>query len=263
MSRYLPAILGVLVIVALTIPQVMMSDRFAGTNFTADQQAKLLKNVPDRIGDWVGQDMEITQEVRRTAGATGAISRIYRNTRTGDQVTLWLIVGHARPVSAHTPNVCYAGSGFVQRAPENSLHPFVFPGQEEAPFWTNTFVKEDTTGRQLIRVFWSWYNPLEENQEGVRWQAAKNSRWQFGNTRALFKMYFTSVMRDQKETAEESPCARFARDFLPVVNEALAQIDNGSPDAAAASAAQSNDAVPETTEATETPSTTEAPATPN
>jgi hypothetical protein len=261
MSRYVPAILGVLVIVGLTIPQIMMSDRFAGSNFTADQQAKLLENVPDKIGDWVGEDMEVTQEVRRTAGATGAISRAYRNTRTGDQVNLWLIVGHARPVSAHTPDICYGSSGFVQRAPENSLHPFAFPGQEEAPFWTNTFVKEDTTGRQLIRVFWSWYNPMdEERQDGVYWQAAKNPRWQFGNTRALFKMYFTSVMRDQKETAEESPCARFARDFLPVVNEALAQINSGSPDAPAASAegaADSNEAAPEKT------ATTEAPETPN
>ena len=94
-----------------------------------------------------------------------------------------------------------AGSGFVQRAPENSLHPFAFPGQAEAPFWTNTFVKEDITGRQLVRVFWSWYNPLDEDaQKGmVHWQAAKNPRWHFGNTRALYKMYFTSVMSDPKK----------------------------------------------------------------
>ena len=49
MSRYLPAILGVLVIVGLTIPQILMTDRFAGSNFTADQQAELLKNVPERV----------------------------------------------------------------------------------------------------------------------------------------------------------------------------------------------------------------------
>src|SRR5262245_25254287 len=230
MSRYLPAILGVLVIVGLTIPQFLMTDRMADSNAIADAQAKLLDYDPKKFGDWTSDDTEITQEVRRTAGATGAISRTYRNSRTGDQVSLWLIVGHARPVSAHTPNVCYAGSGFVQRAPENSLHPFAFPGQPEEPFWTNTFVKEDTTGRQLVRVFWSWYNPLdEEAQQGkVHWQAAKNARWQFGNTRALYKMYFTSVMRDPKETTEESPCSRFARDFLPIVDKALAQVDGKS-----------------------------------
>src|SRR5262245_24521154 len=230
MSRYLPAILGVLVIVGLTIPQFLMTDRMADSNAIADAQAKLLDYDPKKFGDWTSDDTEITQEVRRTAGATGAISRTYRNSRTGDQVSLWLIVGHARPVSAHTPNICYAGSGFIQRAPENSLHPFAFPGQPEAPFWTNTFTKEDGTGRQFIRVFWSWYNPMDEDakQGVVRWQASKNARWQFGNTRALFKMYFTNQMRDPKETTEESPCSRFARDFLPVVNAALSQNSSGA-----------------------------------
>jgi hypothetical protein len=87
---------------------------------------------------------------------------------------------------------------------------------------TNTFVKEDYTGRRLIRVFWSWYNPSAEGP--VRWQAPKNARWHFGNTRALFKMYFTAEMRDPKETTEESPCSRFARDFLPIVDRALSNV---------------------------------------
>lgn len=236
---YLPAVLGVLVIVGMTIPQVMMTDRFAGSNFSADQQATLLEKVPEKFGDWVGVDTEITNEVRRTAGAVGAISRVYRNSRTGDTVKLWLIVGHARPVSAHTPNVCYQGSGFIQRAPENSLHPFAFPGQDEAPFWTNTFVKEDATGRHIERVFWSWYNPMDGMEEGkVRWQAAKNPRWQFGNTRALFKMYFASEMHDTRETTEDSPCVRFARDFLPIVNSALADVTSGKEGKPAAAADQ-------------------------
>jgi hypothetical protein len=37
-------------------------------------------------------------------------------------------------------------------------------------------------------------------------------------------MYFTSEMRDPKETTEESPCSRFARDFLPIVNTALSSV---------------------------------------
>jgi hypothetical protein len=225
MSRYAPAILGVLVIVGLTIPQIVMTDRFAESNVIAEEQAKLLANVPMKFGDWVGEDLQVTSVVRQVAGAVGALSRVYRNKRTGDEVNLWLIVGHARPICGHTPNICYPSSGFIQRASENSLHPFTFPGQPEAPFWTNTFTKEDLTGRQFVRVFWAWYNPLDEDaQHGkVRWQAVKNPRWQFGNTRALFKMYFTNQMRDPRETTEDSPCSRFARDFLPVVGQALSQ----------------------------------------
>jgi hypothetical protein len=227
MSRYLPIVLGVLVIVGLTIPQIVMSDRFASTNVSAAQRAELLKKVPKKIGDWHGEDMAVDPNVRKTAGAVGAVSREYRNIRTNEKVNLWLIVGHARAIaiSSHTPNVCYPASGFEQRAPDNSLYPMEFPGVPRAPFWTNTFFKEDFTGRRLVRVFWSWYNPQSEDNKGkVAWEAPENSRRQFGNTRALYKMYFSSEMRDLSETAEKSACLRFAREFMPIVNEALAEV---------------------------------------
>ncbi len=226
MSRYWPIVLGVLVIVGLTIPQIRMTDRFADANVTALQRADLLKNVPKTIGNWQGEDMPVEETVRDTAGVVGpAISRVYRNSRTGETVDLWLIVGHGRAISGHTPNICYRSAGFEMRAPESSLYPMVFEGQPEAPFLTNTFFKEDVTGRRLVRVFWSWYNPeTDEDLSTVEWEAPSNARWYFGNTRALYKMYFTSEMRDPMETAEESPCLRFARDFLPVVNKALAVV---------------------------------------
>jgi hypothetical protein len=37
-------------------------------------------------------------------------------------------------------------------------------------------------------------------------------------------MYFTSEMRDPGETAEQSPCLRFAREFLPEVEKALGEV---------------------------------------
>jgi hypothetical protein len=225
MSRYLPIALGVVTIVVLTGIQFVMTDRLSGSNVTAEQRAELLKNVPLNIGNWHGEDMPVNETVRDTAGAVGAVSRVYRNVRTGESVDLWLIVGHGRAISGHTPNICYRASGFDMRAPESSLYPMVFPGQDEAPFLTNTFFKEDLTGRRLIRVFWSWFDPSNEKHGGkVVWEAPTNARWYFGNTRALYKMYFTSEMRSPEETAEESACLRFAREALPVINKALATV---------------------------------------
>jgi len=248
MSRYVPIVLGVFTIVGLTIPQFIMTDRWADTNVTAVQRAKLLQNVPTTIGNWHGEDMSVDESVRDTAGATGAISRVYRNIRTGESVDLWLIVGHGRPVSAHTPNICYRTAGFEMRAPESSLYPMVFPDQPEAPFLTNTFFKEDVTGRRLVRVFWSWYNPEKDDDlSTVEWEAPSNARWYFGNTRALYKMYFTSEMRDVSETAEESACLRFAREFMPVVNKALAVVYG---DAKPSDTAATDDAAPADADAT-------------
>lgn len=225
MSRYIPLILGALLIVGLTIPQVMMTDRLSGTNVTAQQRAELLKLVPKDFGDWHGEDKPVDEIVRKTAGAIGYISRDYRNARTGERVDLWLIVGHSRDVSFHTPDVCYPASGMTARGKENALYPLVVQGLPDTPMWTNTFFKEDITGRRLVRVFWAWYNPKASEEEGaIAWEAPSNARWHFGNARALYKMYFTSEMRDPQETAEQSACVRFAREFLPEVDKALAAV---------------------------------------
>jgi hypothetical protein len=230
MNRYLPIALGVLLIVGLTIVQARMTDRLAGANVTAEQRAELLKNVPKNIGDWKGTDLPIDEAVKKTAGAVGAVSRQYRNARTGEVVDLWLIVGHGRAISAHTPDICYRSSGFSARASENSVYPMMMEDESSVPFLTNTFFREDVTGRRLVRVFWSWYNTENKDHEGkVVWEAPSNSRWYFGNTRALYKMYFTSQMRDQAETAEQSPCVGFAKEFIPVVNEALKEVYGDSP----------------------------------
>ena len=126
----------------------------------------------------------------------------------------------------HTPDVCYPSSGFTTRAPENSLQPFVFDKKNMGEFYTNTFVKEDSLGRQLIRVFWAWYKPSDDGT--VEWKAPKVVRWEFGNAPSLFKLYFTSNMRDFRETTEESPCMKFAKEFLPVVDKALSTSQQAS-----------------------------------
>ena len=238
MSRYIPLILGALLIVGLTIPQVMMTDRLSGTNVTAQQRAELLKLVPKDFGDWHGEDKPVDPLVQKSAGAVGAVSRNYRNARTGERVDLWLIVGHARDVAFHTPDICYPSSGFEARGKENAVYPLVMPGRPDTPMWTNTFFKEDVSGRTLLRVFWTWYNPeAEDHKDKVVWEAPKNARWFFGNTRALYKMYFTSEARDGLETADQSVCVRFAKDFLPEVDKALLAMYGKAPAEGSANAA--------------------------
>jgi hypothetical protein len=222
MTRYFPIAIGVMLIVGLTVIHARMSDRFADSNVSAEQRAELLKLVPMSFGDWSGEDKPVDPLVKQKAGSEGiAVSRSYRNSRTGERVDLWLICGHAREISAHTPDVCYPGAGFEARAKENGQFPFTLNGKQ-TPFLTNTFFKEDVTGRHLVRVFWTWFNSESGEHAGdVVWEAPQGARYHFANSRALFKMYFTSEMRDTLETPEQSACIHFARDFMPEVNKAL------------------------------------------
>src|SRR4051812_26830742 len=116
MIRYAPIIAAALLIVGLTIVEINMTDRLAGTNVSAEQRATLLSKVPASVGDWRADDIAVDPHVRKLAGAIGAVQREYRNVRTGEKVRLWLIVGHAREVTNHTPDICYPSQGFEARA---------------------------------------------------------------------------------------------------------------------------------------------------
>ena len=134
MMRQMPIILGVLALVGLTVAEARMSGRFEGSDITEEQFAAMLKNVPLDIGDWHGTDQPVGEIERQTAGARGYVSREYKNAITGEAVGIWLIVGHAKDIMRHTPDVCYPSSGFIMRAPENSLQSFVFDGKEMGDF---------------------------------------------------------------------------------------------------------------------------------
>jgi hypothetical protein len=229
MFRNLPVILGVVAIVALTAAQAKISGRFQGSDITEEHFAALLENVPMNIGDWKGENLPVEDQVKKTAGARGYVSRDYVNELSGERVGIWLIVGHSRDVMRHTPDVCYPSSGFKTRAPENAKVPFEFENQPESDFFTNTFIKEDASGRAIKRVFWAWYKPNEDGT--VRWEAPKNVYLRFGNARSLYKLYFSGDMREFGETADQSACMKFAEIFLPVVDQALS---TSSPKPAAA-----------------------------
>jgi hypothetical protein len=219
MVRYLPIGLGIVAIIGFWVAEAIVSGRYQSSNISAEQFAELLKDIPLDIGDWHGQDLEVTEQVRKTAGARGYVSRTYHNSATGEDVTIWLIVGHSRDVMRHTPNICYPSQGFKPRAPEDSRHTFTFEKQDPAEFYTNTFVKEGIGGRHLERVFWAWYKPEDDGK--VAWKAPKKVKFEFGNTPSLYKLYFSNTMRDNRETTEDSPCTKFAEIFLPIVENAL------------------------------------------
>jgi hypothetical protein len=238
MLRALPYVLAVVAICALTVIEGVISDRWTDVNREATYAAALLDEIPNTIGDWVGQDELVDDDTQRVAGAEGFVSRTYVNSKTDQRVGVWLIVGHARDTAEHTPDVCYPASGFNLRDAKEAF-PIAIEGQPAMKLWTGMFVAERGPAKVSQRVFWTWLRPTTESSKG--WEApGGNPRWYYGSARALYKMYFTTYAKEPTEAADQSPAVAFAKEFMPVVNPIIAKANVGAPaefDAAAAHAA--------------------------
>lgn len=215
--------LAVAMLFGATLWHAQIAGRWEESNITAEEFAKRFQYVPLHFGDWEGQDLEVSSEVQKGSGAVGYVSRIYTKKETNEQVQLWLIVGHARDICQHQPTACYPAHGSKQRyEPTNQKIPY--RGSEPAEFWMTEF---DLGGSSQVKardlVLWAWAKPNQPGDPPPNWVAPKVPRMMFRNTKALYKMYFTSHILVSKNVnqREVSPAIDFASLFLPEVNKAL------------------------------------------
>ena len=245
MSRlYVPVAVAVVLIVSLTVWESVYSDRFTGTSINPAEFQKRFDALPSEVGSWVGANNAVTEETLNTAGAVSHVSRTYTNKETGEKVDVWLVVGHARDISRHTPDICYPSQGFAMDGTQ--LKQTVTPdgSTENASFHTARFKKEAALGAggSHVRVFWAW-NPHTDDEK--QWVAPDSSRLAFGNNRALYKLYFTSGMKEREESVTDNTAYKFAKMMLPVVNKTLFAEGGATPfDAPQAEGATPADAAP-------------------
>lgn len=231
-SLLLPAAAGGLVIFGLCFyEQVFLRDYWSKPGAEAELMGQRFAKVPKEIGSWKGQDLSVDAQVKKTAGAVNYVSRLYKNEETGREVKLWLIVGHSRDICRHTPNICYPSSGFRQEG-RQIRHEVPLQGTDPGQFFTGKFIKDDALGRHAERVFWAWNHPDVETFK-AKWEAPGDARQHYGLSRALYKMYFTSNVMSDEDTADDNVAAEFAALMLPEVNKAL------FPESTAAAAADS------------------------
>ena len=218
MSRgVLPIALAIVLIIVVTVVEgVYLKDRWGIPGAEAAELGQRFSRVPKKIGNWVGIEMPVSEDVKERSGAVNFVNRRYTQEGTDKSVDLWLIIGHARDIIRHTPNICYPSSGFQQRGSQ-LRHTMYYDDDKEARFFTSKFQKEDSLVRQTQRVFWAWNHPDLE-----KWDAPDKARFHYGMaTRALYKMYFTSGVSPDEKTLDDSPAADFAELVVPVIDAAL------------------------------------------
>lgn len=215
MPRYIPLIVGVVLVAVATAVHGAMTLRWTGgTSAELDALAKRYELIPRKFGDWVAtaKDSNISERQLIAAGGASTISRQYYNPNTKQTVQVFMICGFARNTAVHTPDVCYPGNGFkAEKTPK-----VVNVNNGLAKAYVTTFTKQ-VDGRPLHqRIFWMW-------NVGKGWQAPDAPRMQYRGWSALNKLYLIASANtlDKANEADKAELAQFAEVFLPEVHRIL------------------------------------------
>ncbi len=238
MKSYIAPGIAALLIVSTGLVRAYWGGAFgAGDDKVILQQfADRLQNLPMNIGDWEGKDQEaMDPREREVAEADASLGRVYTNRLSGQAVNISLVSGRFRGVAQHVPTQCYVAAGYQMMNPEIQYNVETDAGPVEC--YTTVFKKEEHTGTQYLRVFWTW------SYDG-QWLAPKLPRVALVGQPALYKLYFITMVPMPGQPIEQNPAVDFMRKFIPAANGAL------FPDQPAPSA--------ETTPASEAPTSTNA-----
>ena len=137
--------------------------------------------------DWQPTEVPTEMPVNERSTAT---ARRYQSASRQQSAVVTIISGIPGSVSAHTPDVCYVGSGYrCVRGPRKDT--MDLPGGGKATFYIADFEKKTATRVDRVRVRWSW------STDGT-WIAPENPRWQFARqlnaVPELFKLYIATPL---------------------------------------------------------------------
>ncbi len=210
MQRIVVIVSACIVLIASGAVHGIWTDRWSDQSDLAEA-AKKLELLPMTIGDWHGAAVEMDKDPN--TGLSGMVARRYVHAKSGKAVTLFLACGRAGAVCTHTPDVCYAGSGYEVGKPER----FVLPSataQAAPEFWTARFVKERAASKTNLRIFWSWHGK-------EAWKIADNPRLSFAGEKVLHKLYVIREMIQADEPLEGDACVEFMGDLLPTIRRSV------------------------------------------
>ncbi len=208
----LPSIVFVSLVLAAGAYQGIKSDRWHASSDVA-AAAKRLEQVPNQIGDWKGEPLPVEGDDMTHLGIKGFKSTRYRNTVTGEAVTVLIVCGRPGPISVHTPDVCYQTAGY-RPAGEVFAKEIPNAGGKKRSVWAQAFHRPATQAVSQIEVNWVW---LAENE----WVAPDNSRLSFAGAAAIYKLYVVRELPALEANRKRDVSAMFMQDFLTVTEKAL------------------------------------------
>ena len=162
--------------------------------------ADKLDGIAMSLGDWEGTPSVMDERAQAQAGIKKYVQCAYKNRRTNRVITVLLVCGRPGPIAVHTPEICYAASGY--RPMTETVHQELDYGAgEPAQFWTAKFRKDGATS-DFLRIFWTWCAQ-------DKWEAPENPRLAFAPHKALYKLYVIRHLPKDEESPDDDECQKF------------------------------------------------------
>lgn len=211
MLRTVSIVVAVAVLVGAGVLASIRTNRF-GVSEDLHAAGQKLKAIPKTIGPWdTTQELELDPKVQERAEAVEYISRIYTNRNTKAQVSVLMLCGEPGPIGAHTPDICYGGTGYDTNVPKR-VRTVTMPGGGTSNYYSAQFRKPG----ESLHVCWAW---------GVdgKWEAAEEARGEYALRAALYKIYVHRPLPAAATAIDGSdPVHDFMTVFLPEVERTLA-----------------------------------------
>lgn len=203
---------GLVVLLGGGVVHGVWTERWQHSTFVQDQAEKL-DRLPDDLGPWKGEAVEMKADELAVTGAVGHYCRSFTDPVTGDKVQALILCGKANHLVVHRPEDCYGAAGYRMAGPAYKV---LIPeeGGPPAEFFTGVFSHDEAAGPSQLRIYWSWLG-----SDG--WAAPKNPRFAFAREKALYKLYVIRNTTGANVPAHEDPCARLIGRLLPVARRTL------------------------------------------
>jgi hypothetical protein len=240
MQRFIiPVVVAAVLIAGQAYLQGIWTGRWTPHDVSAELQTfvERMNHIPTSFGDWDSIDSPISQRELDASGSLNSYSRRFTNrTDPAKVVDIFLVCGHPRDISVHTPDQCYVLSGFEQTEDAQTYSIDTGTnGKMSADFMTNRFRKAFSIVPQDLRIFWTF------SGDG-QWQSPSIPKYSLSHFPALYKLYANTSLRGESRTRpEDSAAVPFLREFIPILSSALfppeSKSDSGAGKAGATSGA--------------------------
>jgi len=121
MPVFLVWILAVLLLVSSGITYRVLASRLKLVVDTPVELPVPLSAFPKKIGQWIGKDVPIPQNIQSAAGNDAFLNRLFMSSISNDWANVYIAyTAHPRTMLGHRPQICYVAGGWVHDSTERT-----------------------------------------------------------------------------------------------------------------------------------------------